>query len=97
METVHSGEEFYRLADFFRVFSDSTRIGILHLLLDGEKCVLDISQKLNISQSAVSHQLQTLRAKKLVKFRREGRTVFYSLADGHIVSIIDQGLAHIKE
>jgi ArsR family transcriptional regulator len=90
-------ERLYKLSEFFRVFGDTTRIRILYALLDSEKCVLDISQELNVSQSAVSHQLQTLRANKLVKYRREGKTVFYSLADSHIFSIINQGMEHIEE
>lgn len=97
MVRPNTGDELCRLADFFRVFSDGTRIRILNSLLEGEKCVLNISQELDISQSAVSHQLQTLREKRLVKYRRDGRTVFYSLTDEHIFSIIDQGLTHIKE
>lgn len=87
----------YELAEFFRVFGDSTRIRILYALLNCEKCVQDISQELNLSQSAVSHQLQTLRANRLVKYRREGRTVYYSLDDNHIFSIINQGMEHIEE
>ena len=87
----------YELAEFFRVFGDSTRIRILYELLNGEKCVQDISAELNISRSAVSHQLQTLRANRLVKYRKEGRTVFYSLDDNHIFSIINQGMQHIEE
>ena len=87
----------YELAEFFRVFGDSTRIRILYALLNSEKCVQDISQELNLSQSAVSHQLQTLRANRLVKYRREGRTVYYSLDDNHIFSIINQGMEHIEE
>lgn len=87
----------YELAEFFRVFGDTTRIKILYTLLGCEKCVLDIAQELDISQSAVSHQLQTLRANRLVKYRRDGKTVFYSLADDHIFSIINQGLEHIEE
>jgi len=87
----------YELAEFFRVFGDSTRIRILYALLDCEKCVLDIAQELKLSQSAVSHQLQTLRANRLVKYRREGKTVYYSLADNHIFSIINQGMEHIEE
>lgn len=87
----------YELAEFFRVFGDMTRIRILYALLGREKCVLDIAQELKISQSAVSHQLQTLRANRLVKYRREGKTVFYSLADEHIFAIINQGLEHIEE
>ena len=87
----------YELAEFFRVFGDSSRIRILYELLKGEKCVQDISQNLNLSQSAVSHQLQTLRVNRLVKYRKEGRTVFYSLDDDHIFSIINQGMEHIEE
>lgn len=87
----------YELAEFFRVFGDSTRIRILYALLNCEKCVQDISQELSLSQSAVSHQLQTLRANRLVKYRREGRTVYYSLDDNHIFSIINQGMEHIEE
>lgn len=87
----------YELAEFFRVFGDSSRIRILYELLNGEKCVQDISQNLNLSQSAVSHQLQTLRVNRLVKYRKEGRTVFYSLDDDHIFSIINQGMEHIEE
>ena len=85
------------LSEFFRVFGDSTRIRILCALLDCEKCVIDISQELDVSQSAVSHQLQILRANRLVKYRRDGKTVFYSLADDHIFSIINQGMEHIEE
>ena len=87
----------YELAEFFRVFGDSTRIRILYELLNGEKCVQDISAALNISQSAVSHQLQILRVNRLVKYRKEGRTVFYSLDDNHIFSIINQGIQHVEE
>lgn len=87
----------YELAEFFRVFGDSTRIRILYELLNSEKCVQDISQSLNLSQSAVSHQLQTLRVNRLVKYRKEGRTVYYSLDDAHIFSIINQGMEHIEE
>ena len=87
----------YELAEFFRVFGDSTRIRILYSLLDGEKCVQDISQSLALTQSAVSHQLQILRANRLVKYRRDGKTVYYTLADDHIFSIINQGIEHIEE
>ena len=85
------------LAEFFRVFGDSTRIRILYALSKAEMCVCDIAELLSISQSAVSHQLQVLRSKRLVKYRREGKTVFYSLNDEHIFSIIGQGIDHIKE
>jgi len=87
----------YELAEFFRVFGDSTRIRILYSLLEGEMCVQDLAQVLSISQSAVSHQLQTLRANRLVKYRRDGKTVYYSLADNHIFSIISQGMEHLEE
>lgn len=89
--------DLYELAEFFRVFGDSTRIRILYSLLDGEKCVQDISQSLALTQSAVSHQLQILRANRLVKYRRDGKTVYYTLADDHIFSIINQGIEHIEE
>ena len=85
------------LAEFFRVFGDSTRIRILYALSKSEMCVCDIAELLNISQSAVSHQLQVLRSHRFVKYRREGKTVFYSLSDNHIFSIVDQGIEHIKE
>lgn len=90
-------EGLYELAEFFRVFGDSTRIRILYSLIEGELCVQDLAQVLGISQSAVSHQLQTLRANRLVKYRREGKTVYYSLADNHIFSIISQGMEHLEE
>lgn len=95
--SVPDADRLSELSDFFRVFGDSTRIRILYALLDCEKCVIDISQELELSQSAVSHQLQTLRSRRLVKHRREGKTVYYSLADDHIFSIINQGMEHIEE
>lgn len=85
------------LAEFFRVFGDSTRIRILYSLLNEEKCVADISSDVNLSQSAVSHQLQILRNNRLVKYRRAGKSVYYSLDDNHIFSIINQGMEHIGE
>ncbi len=97
MPGTPDGDRLYELSDFFRVFGDSTRIKILYALLGGEKCVLDVAKQLGMSHSAVSHQLQTLRAKRLVKYRRDGKTVFYSLADDHIFGIINQGLEHIEE
>jgi ArsR family transcriptional regulator len=90
-------ELLYDLAEFFKVFGDSTRIKILYVLLKSEMCVCDIGQLLNVSQSAVSHQLRILKQMKLVKYRREGKTVFYSLSDGHIENILSQGLEHIEE
>lgn len=90
-------ELLYDLAEFFKVFGDSTRIKILYVLLQSEMCVCDIGQLLNVSQSAVSHQLRFLKQMQLVKFRREGKTMFYSLSDDHIETILNQGLEHIKE
>ncbi len=85
------------LAEFFRIFGDSTRIRILYALYECEMCVCDLAELLGASQSAVSHQLGTLRANKLVKYRRDGKTVFYSLDDDHIFSILAEGMEHIKE
>jgi len=85
------------LAEFFKIFGDSTRIRILYALYEAELCVCDIAELLSISQSAASHQLALLRTSKLVKYRRDGKTVYYSLDDDHIFSIISQGMEHIKE
>nr|WP_330362931.1 metalloregulator ArsR/SmtB family transcription factor [[Clostridium] symbiosum] len=90
-------DDLYDLAEIFKVFGDSTRIKILYVLFEAEMCVCDIAQLLNMTQSAISHQLRILKQSKLVKNRREGKAVFYSLADGHVRSIIDQGYEHIKE
>jgi len=87
----------YDLADFFKIFADSTRIKMLYVLMAGEMCVCDLADTLSMNQSAISHQLRTLKQMNLVKYRREGKTVFYSLADGHIKSILSQGLEHIEE
>lgn len=96
-ETMPPEEEMQDLADFFKVFGDSTRLKILYVLLCGEMCVLDIAQMLGMTQSAISHQLRVLKQMDLVKNRREGKTIFYSLADSHIVTILSQGLDHIEE
>ena len=85
------------LADFYKVFGDSTRIKILCVLLESEMCDCDLAEVLKMTQSAISHQLRVLKQMKLVKNRREGKTVFYSLADGHIQMIINQGMEHITE
>lgn len=90
-------EELYDLAEFFKVFADSTRIKILYVLLRSEMCVCDLADILGVSQSAVSHQLRLLKQMDLVKFRREGKTIFYSLADSHIENILSQGYEHINE
>ena len=90
-------ETLYDLAELFKVFGDSTRIKILYALFEAELCVCDIAQLLNLTQSAVSHQLRVLKNSRLVKFRREGKTVFYSLDDDHVRKIIAQGMEHINE
>lgn len=85
------------LSELFKVFGDSTRIKILTALSGGELCVCDISRVVGMTVSAVSHQLKILKTAKLVGFRREGKTVFYSLADRHVMTILKQGLEHINE
>ncbi|TYQ12825.1 UNVERIFIED_CONTAM: ArsR family transcriptional regulator [Acetivibrio alkalicellulosi] len=90
-------ELLYDLADFFKVFGDTTRIKIIYALLTCEMCVCDIASLLNMSQSSISHQLRVLKQARLVKFRRDGKVVYYSLDDGHIKQIFDQGLLHITE
>lgn len=90
-------DDLYDLAELFKVFGDSTRIRILYVLLEAEMCVCDIAQLLNMTQSAISHQLRILKQSKLVKSRREGKSIIYSLADSHVNSIISQGYEHIKE
>ena len=90
-------EVLYDLADFFKVFADSTRIKILYVLLCSEMCVCDLAQILNMTQSAISHQLRILKQMDLVRNRREGKTIFYSLADDHIKAILNQGMEHINE
>ena len=85
------------VAELFKVFGDSTRIKILSALSDGELCVCDISTAVGMTSSAVSHQLKILKNARLVRFRREGKTVFYSLADGHVNTILEQGFEHINE
>ena len=87
----------YDLTELFRIFGDSTRVRILYVLFESEMCVCDLAKTLNMTQSAISHQLRILKQMKLVKNRREGKTVFYSLADGHIKTIINQGMEHIQE
>ena len=96
-EAMPGDETLYDLADLFRIFADSTRIKILYVLYESEMCVCDIAQLLGMTQSAISHQLRALKQSKLVKFRREGKTVFYSLADDHVVTILAQGMEHIEE
>ena len=90
-------ELLYDLAELYKVFGDSTRIKILYVLFESEMCVCDIAQLLNISQTAASHQLRVLKNNKLVRFRKEGKNVFYALADNHVRRIIDQGIEHVEE
>ena len=92
-----SDERLYALADLFKVFGDSTRLRILCSLFECERCVAHIAEELHMNQSAISHQLRFLKQNKLVKNRREGHTIFYALADEHVKTIFNQGLAHIKE
>ena len=96
-EKIPEEQEIRGLADFFKVFADATRIRILCVLSCSEMCVCDLAEILGVTQSAVSHQLRMLKQMKLVKNRRDGKTVYYSLADGHIQSIISQGMEHITE
>ena len=90
-------EVLYELADLFRVFGDSTRIKILYALHDNELCVQDIANAVQLSQSAVCHQLRVLKDTKLVRFRRDGKTVYYALDDDHVRSILSMGMDHIEE
>ena len=96
-EKMPDETELYDLAELFKVFGDSTRIRILFVLFEAEVCVCDLAQALNMTQSAISHQLKILRQNKLVKSRREGKSIFYSLADEHVRTIIAQGCEHIEE
>lgn len=96
-DTMPDETELYDLAELFKVFGDSTRIRILFVLFEAEVCVCDLAKVLNMTQSAISHQLRILKANKLVNSRREGKSVFYSLADGHVRTIIAQGREHIEE
>ena len=96
-ENMPVEENLYDLAELFKVFGDTTRIKILYALYSSEMCVCDIAFLLNMTQSAISHQLRVLKQAKLVKYRKEGKIVFYSLDDEHVKMIFDQGLAHITE
>ena len=96
-ETMPEETELYDLAELFKVFGDTTRIRILFVLFEAEVCVCDLAQALQMTQSAISHQLKILKQNKLVKSRREGKSIFYSLADDHVRTIIAQGCDHIEE
>lgn len=94
---LHSKDLLVGLSEFFKIFGDATRLRILDVLLNGEKCVNEISETLNVSQSAVSHQLKNLRTSNLVKTKKLGKVVKYSIADNHIKIILEYGLEHIME
>ena len=97
MEAMPDEDVLYDVAELFKIFGDSTRIRILSALAQAEMCVCDIGSVLNMTKSAVSHQLRILRQAKLVKSRRSGKEIFYSLDDGHVLSIINLALEHIQE
>jgi ArsR family transcriptional regulator, lead/cadmium/zinc/bismuth-responsive transcriptional repressor len=90
-------ENLYDLAELFKVFGDTTRVKILWALYESEMCVCDIAVLLNMTQSAISHQLRVLKQARLVKYKKDGKIVYYSLDDEHIKQIFDQGLIHINE
>lgn len=96
-EKMPEDETLYELADFFKVLGDSTRIKILYALFSSEMCVQDLTEVLNMNQSAISHQLRILKQTGLVKYRKNGKHVFYSLDDDHVTQIIAQGMNHLSE
>jgi len=87
----------FELSELFKTFGDSTRIRILYCLFASEMCVCDIASLLNMTQSAISHQLSVLKRSKLIKSRRDGKVIFYSLADSHVRMILNQGIDHVNE
>ena len=95
--TMPGEDTLYDLTELFRIFADSTRVRILYVLEESEMCVCDLAALLGMTQSAISHQLRALKTARRVKARRDGKTVFYSLADQHVKTILDQGLEHISE
>lgn len=96
-EDMPAEEILVDLAELYKVFGDSTRIKILYVLFESEMCVCDIAKVLDMSPSAISHQLRVLKGSRLIKFRRDGKSVFYSLADDHVRTILGQGMEHICE
>lgn len=96
-DSMPSDEALFDLAELFKIFGDSTRIKILYILFESEMCVCDIATLVGVSQSAISHQLRLLKQANLIKPRRDGKTVFYSLADDHVRTIINNGVNHIFE
>ena len=97
LKVMPKDQQLMDLADFFKIFGDPTRVRMLYVLSQSEMCVCDIANLLQMGQSAISHQLRVLKQMRLVKSRRDGKTVFYSLADGHIETILAQGMEHICE
>ena len=97
LEAMPEEDDLYSLADFFKVFADSTRIRILYVLFEEEMCVCDISVLLGMTKSSVSHQLRILKQANLVKYRKSGRVVYYALADEHVRTIFAEGLEHATE
>ena len=96
-ETMPDDGILYDLAELFKIFGDATRIRILLVLFQSEVCVYDLAKLLNMTESSISHQLRLLKQARLVKSRREGKIVFYSLADSHVRTMLDQGMEHIRE
>ena len=96
-DQVPTEEELYDLAELFKVFGESTRIKILYVLVESDMSVGDIAQAHNMTQSSISHQLRVLKQSRLVRFRREGKNIVYSLADDHVHTIMSQGLEHLEE
>lgn len=96
-KTLPKDEILYDVAEFFKVFGDSTRIKIICALFESEMCVCDLAALLNVSQSAISHQLKTLKSARLVKYRRDGKVIYYSLDDEHVKHVFDEGLRHVTE
>ena len=96
-DSMPNEEALFDLSELFKLFGDSTRIRILYCLLVHEMCVCDIATLLNMTQSAISHQLSVLKKSKLIQYRRTGKTVFYSLADEHVRSILSTGMEHVTE
>ena len=97
LEMMPAEDQLYDLAELFKVFGDSTRIKILYVLVESDMSVGDIAQALNMTQSSISHQLRVLKQSRLVRFRREGKNIVYSLADDHVHTIMSQGLEHLEE
>ena len=97
MQTVPEKEIMGHIADLFKGFADPTRVHILYLLAEGELCVSDIAEQVELSQSAISHQLRILKQMQLIKFRRDGKNILYSLADDHVKTILKMGLEHVLE